>query len=136
MLNFNTSKYARQEYNAKMNNANLDTIFSIKQPNIKHSLNHIDDCINNPTIGLLARKKYETHYAPLIAYKQNLKDLLSEYRVKEASDNFKYSYNKMYPKTGNIRKFLINNNNVQLDNINPINKSLKRKFFNVISKIL
>ena len=66
-------KYQTQIYNAKMHNNNLDNPLGITEKNIKYSLEHINDCIQNPTVGLLARKKFETHKYPFISYKKIMK---------------------------------------------------------------
>lgn len=134
MLEIN--KYQTQKYNAKMHNNNLDNPFGISKKNIKYSLNHLNDCTENPTIGLLARKKFETHRYPFISYKKNYEDLYSNFDIKYAEDIFEKKYKNLYNKTGRIRKILINHKNIELDKINPIKKNIKRKFYNILAKII
>lgn len=129
-------KYQIKKYNAKMHNNNLDNPFGISRKNIKYTLNHLKDCTQNPTVGLLARKKFETHKYPFISYKKNYEELFSNFSIKYAEKIFQQRYKNLYNKTGRIRKILINNKNIELDKIKPVQKTLKRKIYSIFAKII
>ncbi len=129
-------KYQIQKYNAKMHNNNLDNPFGISRKNIKYTLNHLKDCTQNPTVGLLARKQFETHKYPFISYKKNYEELFSNFSIKYAEKIFQQRYKNLYNKTGRIRKILINNKNIELDKIKPVQKTLKRKIYSIFAKII
>lgn len=49
-------RFERVRRNAYWNNAHLDTRFRVAKDCTDDAINHLIDCKENPTIGLLARK--------------------------------------------------------------------------------
>ena len=129
------SKYSNQRYNAYWNNVHLDTRLSLGADAIMDAVNHLNDCIKNPTIGLLMRKKCRTNNYP-DCFNRNLNLLYSDKRVQHAQVFFEVIYENLYPKTGKARKYLIKNENIVIDYVKPIRKSLKRTLFKLFSKII
>lgn len=129
------SKYKSQIYNAYWNNAHLDTRFRLDKDAVGDAVNHLCDCKENPTVGLLLRKKYRTNNYP-DCFHRNLNLLYCDDRVQRAQDSFELTYNTLYPKTGKARKYLIKNENVVFNYVKPIQKGLKRSLFKLFSKII
>ncbi len=128
-------RYARQKYNANWYNANLDTKLRIDECAINDTINHLQDCKKNPTVGLLLREKYKTSNYPE-CFKRNLRELYCNKQVKKVNDDFISTYYKLYPKTGKIRKYLIKSKSIVFDSINPIKKGLERTLFKFLMKFI
>ncbi len=129
------SRYESQRYNAYWNNAHLDTRFRLDKDASSDAIKHLKDCRENPTVGLLLRKKYRTNnYSD--CFHRNLNLLYCDENVQHAQDSFESKYNNLYPKTGKARKYLIKNENVVIDYVKPIKKGLKRSLFKFFSKIM
>lgn len=109
-------------------NAHLDTRLRLDKDFLSDNYNHLQDCINHPTTGLLAAKKNRTYNYPS-CYNRNLKDLKSIPSMRDSFDRFETKFSKLYPKTGRARKFLINNESIVLNYVKPIKRSLKRILF-------
>ena len=118
--------------NAYWNNAHLDTRFRVAKDCTDDAINHLIDCKENPTIGLLARKKHRTNNYP-DCFKRNLKDLYKSKHVKDADNAFKETFASLYPKTGKARKFLIERNSIVLNYVKPIKKNLRRTLFKLFN---
>ena len=86
---------------------------------------HINDCKEHPTTGLLARQMYKTNNYPEF-YKRNEKMYYNMDEVKLANKNLIDTYNKLYPKTGFVRKKLIESGSIVLNYVKPIKKNLNR----------
>ena len=127
------SRFDRINKNAFWANAHLDTKFHIDADMIDDNYNHIQDCINHPTTGLLAARKHRTNNYPH-CYNRNLMELLSEQQIKTSVDIFISKFNKLYPKTGRARNFLINSDSIVLNYVKPINKSLRRTIFRLFNR--
>lgn len=128
-----SSHFDRIKSNAYWANAHLDTRFHIDPNMIDSNYNHIQDCINHPTTGLLAARKYRTNNYP-DCYERNLKELLSEPRMKKSVDTFLNKFDELYPKTGKARNFLINSDSIVLNYVKPIKKSLRRTIFKLFNR--
>lgn len=128
MLNKNDSML---KFNAFWSNKYLSTKCNISKNEkaVKQVLNHLKDCYNVPTIGLLARKKHDLLSDNSIKRK-NLKILKKEveaYRhIKKA---FKKKFDFLFKNTGKARKFLISSESIVLDKVKPIKKDFGRKIF-------
>lgn len=121
-------RYESVRSRAYWNNAHLDTRFHITHDAVQDGIAHLEDCRENPTIGLLARKKFRTNnYPPL--YKRNLAELRNSKYFSDAEQNFKDTFTSMYPKTGKARKFLIDSESIVLNYVKPIQKTLRRMLF-------
>lgn len=82
---------------------------------------HLKDCIDNPTVGFLARKKYIT--GPRMEYPdfawRNRKILENDRGIDAATKYLKGIVNTLYPKTKHIRAYIIDKKRVVLDEILP-----------------
>lgn len=126
------SRFDRLNHNAYWANAHLDTKFHIDPDMIDDNYNQIQDCIKHPTTGLLAAKKHKTHNYPDYYYR-NLQELLSKPAIKNATDTFASKYEKLYPKTGKARNFLINTDSIVLNYVKPIKKTIRRTIFRLFN---
>lgn len=127
-------KYENIRNNAYWNNAHLDTRFHTKDFGIEASLEHLIDCKNNPTIALLARKKYRTNNYPEF-FQRNISELYgSSKKIRKADMAYRQTFDMLYPKTGKARKLLINNESIVLNYVKPIQKTLKRTLIKIASK--
>ncbi|DAA88413.1 TPA: hypothetical protein CPT87_04985 [Candidatus Gastranaerophilales bacterium HUM_5] len=125
-------RFERVRRNAYWNNAHLDTRFRVSKDFTDDAINHLIDCKENPTIGLLARKKHRTNNYP-DCFERNLKDLYKFKHVKAADNAFKETFVSLYPKTGKARKFLIETNSIVLNYVKPIRKNLRRTLFKLFN---
>ena len=103
--------------NAYWNNAHLDTRFRVAKDCTDDAINHLIDCKENPTIGLLARKKHRTNNYP-DCFKRNLKDLYKSKHVKDADNAFKETFET---------------NSIVLNYVKPIKKNLRRTLFKLFN---
>jgi hypothetical protein len=127
-------KYETIRNNAFWNNANLDTRFHPDASDCEQAVNHLIDCKNQPTIALLARKKYRTNNYPDF-FRRNLFEMYeSSKSVQNADIAYRQTFNKLYPKTGKARKLLINNESIVLNYVKPIQKTFKRILIKLASK--
>lgn len=127
-------RYENIIYNAHWNNISLDTKFHPDASDVSTAINHLEDCKNFPTVALLARKKYRTNNYPDY-FQRNLYELYNSSKwVRNADREYRENFHSMYPKTGNIRKFLINSESIVLDYVKPVKKTFKRAFMKMINK--
>ncbi len=113
------SPYERIRYNAYWHNAHLDTELTVTKDQMEATLNHLDDCIQNPTRGLLARREQKKSIPNYPQFFRNEEIMFSFPEVKAKNDVFESQYKKMYPKTGEIRKSLIESKYVVLNTVKP-----------------
>lgn len=110
-------KYQDVRNNAYWSRVGIDTTLRIEDHNIDNYKAHLKDCEANPTVGLLARKKYITDKPmnyPIYA-RRNLKDLERQPEIDELNKSVKAEIEKLYPKTKHIREYIIDNKRVLLD---------------------
>ena len=101
--------------NAQYAKCELDTSLRVHPDFVNRNLAHIQDCIENPTRGLIARRlmrKSELN-APKY-YRNNLKEYMDFPAVKEKLSEFneKFYSKSLYYKTGYFRKRLINQDRI------------------------
>lgn len=125
--------YARIRNNAYWNNVHLDTRASITDFEVTDAVAHLNDCRQNPTIGLLARKNYTTHRYP-DNFQKNLSDLYEYKRVCDADRAYRQRFNELYPHTGKMRKFLIKTESIVLDYVKPVTKNFQRTIFKMFNR--
>lgn len=126
-------RFARVANNAFWNNVHLDTRCNVNHSCIEDAVAHLNDCRENPTIGLLARKKYRTNNYPE-HFRENLLNIYSYDRVRNADKAFKSRFKNLYPETAKMRKFLIASESIVLDSVKPIKKNSERLLFSIINK--
>ena len=133
-VGFGGSRYDNIKSNAYWANVHLDTRLAADSEFAFHIADHLNDCTEQPTVGLLARQKYKTNNYPF-HYQNNLKDFFEMEEVKLANDKFNNTFDKLYPKTGKLRKRLIKSGSIKLNYVNPIEKNLRRTFIKIFSKV-
>ncbi len=131
----NNQSFNIQKRNAQIYNKHLDSGFSITKESAMDSIKHINDCIENPTIGLIARKQSRTHKLPSFCYEQNYRDLMAFDSMNVAVGVFENKFDNLYPRSGKARKYLINSNSIMLDSVNHIKKTFSRQIFKFLGKI-
>ena len=125
-------KYENVRYNAYWTRVGINTRLGIDNDNIDDYKAHLQDCNNNPTIGMLARRKYITGKPmdyPIHAH-CNINDMEKEPEIKSLKDNLKNKIKKIYPNTKHIREYIINNDRVTLDGIE------KSKKYTTLNKLI
>ena len=81
------SRFERINNNAFWANAHLDTRLQLDKNNIDENYNHIKDCIDNPTTGLIAGRKYRTLNYPM-HYARNQRDLFECSKMRQVNNEF------------------------------------------------
>ncbi len=110
-------KYENVRSNAYWSRVHIDTSLRIDDSDIEEYKAHLKDCNENPTIGLLAKRKYITKKPmnyPEYAHR-NMRDLESQSVISELKKDLKSRIDKLYPNTKRIRDYIINNDRVTLD---------------------
>ncbi len=101
--------------NAQYAKCELDTSLRVHPDFIKRNLAHIQDCIENPTRGLIARRQMRKSElnAPKY-YRVNFNEYMNMPVVKEKLKEFndKFYSKSLYYKTGYFRKQLIKHDRV------------------------
>ncbi len=122
------SRFERINNNAFWANAHLDTRLRLDKNNIDENYNHIKDCIDNPTTGLIAGRKYRTLNYPM-HYARNQRDLFECSKMRQVNNEFVKKFRKLYPKTAEARLYLINMQSIVQNYVKPIKKTLRRSLF-------
>ena len=126
--------YSRERTNAHWHNVHLDTRLKPDAYDVQDAIKHFEDCKNNPTIGLLARKHFETNNYPEFK-RRNMALLMRAPEVKAAKDSFETTFKKeLYPRTNKARKYLIDKNFVMLDYVKPRVKTLGKTLFKMFGR--
>lgn len=110
-------KYENVRSNAYWSRVHIDTSLRIDDSDIEEYKAHLKDCNENPTIGLLAKRKYITKKPmnyPEYAHR-NMRDLESQSVISELKKDLKSRIDKLYPNTKRIRDYIINHDRVTLD---------------------
>lgn len=117
-------KYENVRYNAYWAKAGIDTRLRPDDTDFDNYKAHIQDCEKHPTSGFLVRHKYITgkpNNYPAHAMR-NKHYIDSQPEVKVLKEGLKARLQFLYPRTNHIRKYIINNERVLLDSIEPIKK--------------
>ena len=128
-------RYENIRSNAYWHNVQLDT--RLKPADITDTLAteyHYRDCLKQPTVSLLARKKYESFNYP--SFRTRNEAIINSYpEVKALKNSFEKKFNEeLYPKTKNARKYLIDKEFVILDYIKPRVKTFGKMLFKLFGK--
>lgn len=121
--------------NAQTSNGLLDSKYEASPSLSQYAEFHLEDCKENPTIGLLARQHEKTNDYPKMK-KHNLEILNQVDSFKKVDKEFKDMYKDIYPKTGKIRKQLIKKESIVLDEVKPIKKDFTRTFIKLFGNII
>lgn len=114
-------KYENTRSNAYWSRVHIDTSFMPDIDDIEAYKEHIKDCYVHPTSGMLAHRKYIT--AKPMDYpgyaKRNKKFFDNQQEIKDLQKSFKARIKALYPKTMQIREFIINNDRIKFDYVEP-----------------
>ena len=105
-------KYPSVRSNAFWSRVHIDTSLRIDDSDIEEYKAHLKDCNENPTVGLLAKRKYITKKPmnyPEYAHR-NMRYLEKQPVISELKKDLKSKINTLYPDTKHI-----NNDRVTLD---------------------
>jgi hypothetical protein len=112
------------KYNAYWSRVHIDSRLKIDEKDIIDYKEHLKDCQKNPTIGLLAGKKYITgkpmnypEYA-----NRNIRYLERQPEIDELKKSLKKKINDLYPKTKHIREYIISSKRVVFSTIEKSKK--------------
>lgn len=117
-------KYENVRYNAYWTRVGINTRLGIDHDNIDDYKAHLQDCYNNPTVGMLAKRKYITKKPmdyPMHA-RRNINDMEKDTEIKALRNSLNKKIKNLYPNTKHIREYIINSDRVKLDGIKKIEK--------------
>lgn len=120
-------KYENVKYNAYWSRVHIDTRLMPDEYDLGTYKAHLQDCEKNPTVGMLARKKYinsKPMNYPECA-KRNIHILERQPEIDSLKKDIENKINKLYPKTKHIREYIIDNKRVVLDYIEKNKKYTK-----------
>ena len=125
-------KYEKIRSNAYWTRVHLDTTMWPDIEDAKAYKAHLQDCIDNPTVGFLARRKYITGKRMTFPdYAWRNKKIMENDRYIKATKDYLNGYVKtLYPKTKHIREYIVNSDRIALDYIKPC------KGYNFFDKML
>lgn len=123
------SPYSSIRNNAFWHNAHLDTELTVTREAMDSTLAHLDDCIENPTRGLLARREKRRNRPYYSKYYENEQRLFNFKEVKAKNDIFVSQFKELYPQTGKTRLNLIENKSIVLSSVKPKMTKLQKLMF-------
>ena len=115
-IGFDT-RFDKLKSNARWSRVHLDTTLWPSEDGKADYASHIKDCIDNPTRGFIARRKYitgEPMNYPEYA-KRNKLVFDSQPDVAALNKQLKKDVKRMYPKTKYARAYIINDDRISLD---------------------
>jgi len=116
--------YENIKYNAHNTRDRLDTVFRPDENAIKVCRKHLQDCLDYPTVGMIANRAYvrkKPYNLPkYVARNKNIINNNNE--IKMFKGYCKEIIETFYPKTKHIRQYIADNDRVVLDFIKPIKK--------------
>ena len=131
------SRFDSIKRNAYWHHIHLDTRFRVSADDVSDTLDHLDDCINHPTTGLIARRqalKDKLNYPEF--YKRNQIEMFKLPKVAQKNDSFEKKFNELYPKTGSLRKNLIDKQRITFSYLSKPKMSFLQKIsLKLLSKI-
>lgn len=122
-------KYLSIKSHAFWNNVHLDSRLRLNEDAIVDAREHLKDCIKTPTIGLIARKETRPRIYYPVHYERNLKKLNEFPEVQNLQEIFRTKLTKLYPKTKNIRRKLIESQRIVLEGIKPKMTKVQKLIF-------
>lgn len=121
--------------NAQLSNDLLDTPYQFVPKLTYYAEAHIEDCKENPTIGLLARQHVKTNDYPNMA-RENMALLRQQDSFEKVDNEFKQVFKDTYPKTNKVRRQLIKKESIVLDEVKPIKKDFTRTMIKFFGKLM
>lgn len=130
-----TGKFDNIRTNAQLSNGIIDSPFTFNHQLTRYAKNHLKDCKENPTLGLLARQNQKTNDYPKNT-KTNITMLNNQDSFVRTDNEFKGICKDMYPKTNKVRRQLIKNESIVLDDIKPIKKNIARTMIKLFGNLM
>ena len=130
-----TNRFGQLKVNAYRAYSAMNRRFKLDEEDTTAVAKHLQDCIDNPTRGLLARKHVQSLYGLSLdsfQARMNREEIFSDTAIQRAENKLIAKYKKLYPKTGYARIQLIEGENVVLNRVKPIKSSLKRTLLKYI----
>lgn len=121
--------------NAQLSNDLLDTPYQFVPKLTHYAEAHIEDCKENPTIGLLARQHAKTNDYPNMTM-ENMALLRQQDSFEKVDNEFKQVFKDTYPKTNKVRRQLIKKESIVLDEVKPIKKDFTRTMIKFFGKLM
>ena len=121
--------------NAQLSNDLLDTPYQFVPKLTHYAEAHIEDCKENPTIGLLARQHVKTNDYPNMG-RENMAWLRQQDSFEKVDNEFKQVFKDTYPKTNKVRRQLIKKESIVLDEVKPIKKDFTRTMIKFFGKLM
>lgn len=121
--------------NAYWYNTHLDSKLSLSERAMKSIAAHLRDRREYPTLGTLVHQKYYTQQEPK-AYASKLSQLREHLTFRNWEKGIKESIKTLYPNTKNVRRILLKEKRVVLDEVKPIERNLKHSIIKLFGKIL
>lgn len=133
-LGINNYQYTKVCKNSYQYNKILNDSIQLTEDACKSAIAHLDDCIRNSTIGLVARRtcqKDDLNWCYLF----NEKEFLSYPKSKAKNDVFESQLNQNYPKTRDLRESLIYQKRVVFDKVTPKMTKLQKVAFRFLNLV-
>lgn len=121
--------------NAQLSNDIIDTPYRFDSRLTQYAVSHIEDCKENPTLGLLARQHVKTNDYPNVA-KENMLLLNYQDSFEIADNEFRKICKEKYPKTNKVRRQLIKKESIVFDAVKPIKKDFARKMIKFFGNLM
>ncbi len=125
------SRFDSLRHYAFLHNMHLDTRSEVRHGDIGDTLKHLDDCINHPTTGLIARKEMQTPAPNYRQYYSNKEKMFKFPEVKLKNDILNTKIKLLYPKTLFLREKLIEAERVVLGNVKPVMGKFRKIMFRI-----
>lgn len=132
------SDYGKVDFmkmNAQLSNDIIDTPYQFDSRLTHYAEAHLEDCKENPTIGLLARQHAKTNDYPNRAL-ENMALLRQQDSFEKVDNEFKQVLKDTYPKTNKVRRQLIKKESIVLDEVKPIKKDFARTMIKFFGKLM
>lgn len=90
---------------------------------------HLNDCINNPTQGMIAFKDEYAKVKDFETFNKNARDVDINEEIRPLRAKLKQKVLKLYPKTFIARSYIANTHRVVFDKVLRVKHNLKRLLF-------
>ncbi len=121
----------------------IKTLYSettTKKSTIYEAKKHLFNCINNPTIGMIAENQAKNTYKNKRLksnYINNLYNLKCDNYINSINKTLDNKIKNMYPKTLEARQYFIDNNQIVLNKVKPkSNSKIKDKTSIIFRKLM
>lgn len=121
--------------NARLSYYAIDSNMPMTDYTKRYPKEHIMDCAQYPTVGLLARQQNKTNEYPKF-YKEHVRELQMSDEFRDVDEGFRNKFKTLYNKTGKVRRQLIKKESIVLDDVKPIQKNFQRTLIKLFGKLM